>query len=404
VYVKPVGRGAAVRLTRQAAAEYSPAWSPDGGRIAFLRAARGNAGLSEVVVMPAAGGPERKVGEVRLEPDSFLLPGPFLCWTPDASALVVTERVAGEKSASLHLLSLETGRKQQLTAPPLGAPGDSGPSFSPDGRTLVFARFVGFAVADIYVVALTAEYLPAGDAARRTYENRFSAGTAWTPGGKEILYSGYWSGERALYRVKGGGPEAPERLQTVGQGGTFPAVSARAQRLVYARPRISEEAFQGFIAPAPDGWRRAFASARSGSLEVWTCGSGGGDCTQMTSLQAPFTGFPRWSPDGQYLVFFSNLEGQNDVYVIPAAGGRPRRLTDDPGDDILPVWSRDGDWIYFWSNRAERYQVWKVRSFGADLEPALVTQPEELAAAGRLALPGRAGPPSAELVVVEDFR
>ncbi len=397
VYVKPVGGGAVVRLTTHPAVECSPAWSPDGRWIAFLRAARGSfQAPSDVVMIPASGGPERKVAEVNVQPDWYFLPGPFLAWAPDATAVVVCDRGLPEEPAGLFWLSVETGSKQRLTTPPFGAPGDSGPAFSPDGRTLAFARFRGFGVSDIYVLPLTVALTPERDAERRTYENRFSAMPAWTPDGKEIVYSS-WSGEGyVLHRVKSGGPEVPETLGNAGQGGTYPALSARARRLVYVRstdgenirgiqlagmggqareyqPPINSERFDGFPDFSPDGKRIAFTSARSGSLEIWSCASEGGECAQLTSLKAGFTGFPRWSPDGEYLAFFSNVEGQNEVFIIPAGGGRPRRLTDDPADDILPAWSRNGDWIYFASARTGRYQVWKVEAAGSLGSPAQVT-------------------------------
>jgi len=404
VYVASLGRSAPRRLTTHPAQEYSPAWSADGRQLAFLRAARGPGGSSEVLVMPAAGGPERKAGEVRLQPDSPFLPGPYLCWTPDSSALVVAHREGPEEPPSLYLLSLATGVKRRLTSTPLGAPGDSGPSFSPDGRSLAFARFVGYAVADIYVLPLTEEFLPAGDPERRTYENRFSAMTVWTPDGREIVYSSFSGGGFGLFRVSSGGPDVPQRLDPVGQGGTFPAISAQARRLVYMRTLPSGEAYLGFADLAPDGRRRAFASARSGNLEVWTCDRDGGDCVQMTSLGAGFSGFPRWSPDGQYLVFFSNLEGQNEVYVIPASGGRPRRLTEDPGDDILPAWSRDGYWVHFLSNRKGSYREWKVRAFGHEAQPVEVSGAEGVVGEARSLLTAGGEAWRRELLKVENFR
>lgn len=398
VYVKPLGQGRPIRLSSHPAVEYSPAWSADGRWIAFLRAVRGLGARSEVVVIPARGGTERKLAEVSVRPGPYFLPGPFLCWTPDSAALVVTDQAWPEAPAALHLLSVETGAKRQLTTPPLGAPGDSGPSFSPDGRALAFARSVGFAVGDIYVMPLTAEFTPAGDPQRRTYENRFLAMTAWSPDGKWVLYSSSSGGKYGLYRVKSAGPEAPGPLQGAGEGARFPSVSARARRLVYARWRAAEdvwklapgtrpqavitgEGLDGFADLSPDGQKLAFTSARSKSLEVWVCAIDGKNRAQMTYLQAGFTGFPRWSPDGQYLAFFSNVEGQNEIYVIPAIGGRPRRLTEDPGDDIFPMWSREGRTIYFASNRGKGYQVWKVFLLGADARPVQVTQQGGLAAA-----------------------
>ena len=64
------------------------------------------------------------------------------------------------------------------------------------------------------------------------------------------------------------------------------------------------------------------------------------------------TNCPHWSPDGQLIVFSSNGEGEFDIYVVPAAGGKPRRLTSHPAIDICPTFSRDGKWIYFSSMRS----------------------------------------------------
>jgi dipeptidyl aminopeptidase/acylaminoacyl peptidase len=83
-------------------------------------------------------------------------------------------------------------------------------------------------------------------------------------------------------------------------------------------------------------------------------------------MGAPVTGVPRWSPDGQKIVFHSDLEGQWEIYVIPAAGGRPRRLTSHPANDQTPSVSRDGEWVYFSSNRTGENQIWKMPMPGGD--------------------------------------
>ena len=88
-------------------------------------------------------------------------------------------------------------------------------------------------------------------------------------------------------------------------------------------------------------------------------------------MSAPRTGTPGWSPDGQTIAFDSNLEGQYEIYTIPASGGKPRRLTSHPANDHVPSFSRDGKWIYFSSNRSGGHQIWKVPSSGG--EPVPVT-------------------------------
>jgi dipeptidyl aminopeptidase/acylaminoacyl peptidase len=121
---------------------------------------------------------------------------------------------------------------------------------------------------------------------------------------------------------------------------------------------------------SPDGRRVAFESDRSGPDEVWLADPDGSNAVQLTSMAATMgarrTGTPRWSPDGQLIAFDSNLEGHYHVHVIPAAGGKPRRLTSDPANDHVPSFSRDGKWIYFSSNRTGEYQIWKIPVAGGE--------------------------------------
>jgi dipeptidyl aminopeptidase/acylaminoacyl peptidase len=79
-------------------------------------------------------------------------------------------------------------------------------------------------------------------------------------------------------------------------------------------------------------------------------------------------GFARWSPDGELITFHSGAEGQPEIYVIPAAGGKPRNVTSHPAWDAFPSFSRDGRWIYFSSSRGRAVdrQIWKIPTFGGD--------------------------------------
>jgi Tol biopolymer transport system component len=53
-----------------------------------------------------------------------------------------------------------------------------------------------------------------------------------------------------------------------------------------------------------------------------------------------------------------------DIYVITPEGGKPRRLTTEPSEDVVPSFSRDGQWIYFCSNRSGARQIWKMPAAG----------------------------------------
>ena len=65
IYVMPLRSGAPVRLTNDPAQDVSPAWSPDGRTIAFVRHLGNQHG--ELILIPAAGGPEHKIGDIRNE-------------------------------------------------------------------------------------------------------------------------------------------------------------------------------------------------------------------------------------------------------------------------------------------------------------------------------------------------
>jgi Tol biopolymer transport system component len=73
-----------------------------------------------------------------------------------------------------------------------------------------------------------------------------------------------------------------------------------------------------------------------------------------------------WSPDSRTLVFHARLEGQADVFSIPATGGAWKRLTTHPSDDLTPSYSHDGRSIYFSSSRSGTGQIWKMPAAGGE--------------------------------------
>ena len=60
---------------------------------------------------------------------------------------------------------------------------------------------------------------------------------------------------------------------------------------------------------------------------------------------------PVFSPDGSLIAFTGEYDGNVDVFVMPAEGGEPRRLTWHPAPDIVLGWTPDGTQILFTSGR-----------------------------------------------------
>ncbi len=144
-----------------------------------------------------------------------------------------------------------------------------------------------------------------------------------------------------------------------------PDLPAELDRIINkALEKIASSRYDSGARFAPDGNRIAFASDRSGSAEIWTCGGDGANPIQLTSLNGADVGSPRWSPDGKTIAFDARVEGHGDVFVISGEGGSPRRLTTGPFENNVPTWSRDGNWIYFSSNRTGTWQIWKILAAG----------------------------------------
>ena len=75
-----------------------------------------------------------------------------------------------------------------------------------------------------------------------------------------------------------------------------------------------------------------------------------------------------WSPDGKTLAFVGQRNGDFDIYAIPAAGGEETRLTTAKGLDDGPEYSPDGKYIYFNSERTGHMQIWRMKPDGSEQE------------------------------------
>jgi len=389
IYVKLIGAGRPLRLTTHPAEDSGPAWSPDGRWIAFLR------DLGEeraaVLLVPPIGGQEKKLGEIR-KPFFFFIGFP-ITWSPEGDSLVVVDKEADDGPYALFVLSIESGEKRKLTSPPASSRGDSSPAFSPDGRSIAFARTVEYGFADLYLLTLGMGLKPVAEP-RKLTSGRSLANVAWAPGGREIIFSSGYPGSGSLWRVAVAESGQAQGL-AVGENGFDLSVSREKRRLVYSRAvsdtniwrvKVSNSPAKATMAErfisstwddsnpqfSPDGKRVAFSSKRSGANQIWVCDSDGSNPMQLTSFGNGDTGSPRWSPDSRWVSFDSNAEGQYEAYVVDSNGSKPRRLTTNPGVDAVPSWSRDGKWIYFGSNRNGTYQVWKMSASGGN--PTQITR------------------------------
>jgi len=84
--------------------------------------------------------------------------------------------------------------------------------------------------------------------------------------------------------------------------------------------------------------------------EIWEVPRAGGQAHVLASGIDMLTK-PIFSPDGSMVAFTGTYDGNTDVYVVPASGGQPQRLTYHPGPDVAVGWTPDGKGILFRSHR-----------------------------------------------------
>ena len=142
---------------------------------------------------------------------------------------------------------------------------------------------------------------------------------------------------------------------------------------------------------SPDGSQIAFQSDRSGTLDLYLLDVATRRVTP--TVQGPgHACFPTWSPDGASIVysyahftktaFEAKKAGGQDGYnlfVVPAAGGQPRRLTSGQCRDYCAAFSRDGATLYFSSGRGSKARNSAVNLFAM---PATGGEPKALQKCG----------------------
>lgn len=379
LYVKALGSETLLRLTQHPSESISPVWSPDGTQIAFQRLSGGDSGI---YVVPALGGPERKLRSTGIPSDNFSWFSwhslALISWSPDGKWIAFADRAPAEEYGRIYLLSTETLETKPVPISP-NCVGEGLPAFSHNGEYLAYWCFLsenGEAVL---------QSLPIRGSQPKTIppSRRFPNGLTWSADDEKLIYSlisitnGTTSSELSQVTVANG---STKQLAFAG-GAMLPAVSARNGKLAYSslstslniwrRDLLHPESPAVELMPSsraqcdaqysPDGKRIVFASWRSGIQGVWISADDGSNLVQISNPNEE-SGSPQWSPDGNKIVFDSPRD-HGKLYVADVAEGKPRKLVTNISG-IRPNWSRDGKWIYFKSNGPGRTGVYRCPAAG----------------------------------------
>jgi tricorn protease len=131
---------------------------------------------------------------------------------------------------------------------------------------------------------------------------------------------------------------------------------------IAAGAALAAAAERPLLAQHPSLGRTQIVFAYAGDL--WIAPREGGTAVRLTA-GAGIESDPCFSPDGSAVAFSGQYDGNIDVFVVPAAGGVPRRITHHPAPDEVVGWTPDGKRIIFRSGRASASGVPTLFTVGA---------------------------------------
>jgi Tol biopolymer transport system component/predicted Ser/Thr protein kinase len=313
LYKVPVLGGTPVRLVEDV--DSAVAFSPDQKQIAFMRGTI-TRGTTDLVVAGVDGSNPHALAHA-VRPDGFLQEGPS--WSPDGRTILATA-FSGRPGVGniVYAVDAQSGATQTIGA---GWGFLRDVQWLPDGQSFLVTGvdFSGMATPQIWRVAY-----PSGERSRVTNDLNSYIGASLSADGRSLA-TVQTETIAGIYVADGSGGE-PRRL--AGTGGPGHADGTNG------------------IAWLSDG-RIVYTSIASGLPQLWIADGDGANARQLTSLRGPAQ-IPWAAPDGKWIYFTSYAKEGVCLFRIAPDGSGLQQLTKD-GDARNAVVSPDGRTLYFTS-------------------------------------------------------
>ncbi len=369
IIVLPLGGGKPIWVVDSPADDAQPSWSPDGSKLAFVSARdRGgrlsvalragdlqwyiNAGSGDIFIIPALGGRAVKLVDNAHYPS----------WSPDGKTIVFQADRGGQWD--LYVIPAEGGQATQLTNDPEF---DYQPNWSPDGESILY----GSGAPGAYEVRA----IPARGGAPivLTEKHAVVLRPAWVFTGRDILFSSTQSGVLNIWKTSFSpsrdDSRSPVSRITLGQGDDINVDPANdGRRLAFATIRntpdiweltvesqllrqvTQETSMEDYPHLSPDGKTILVTSDRGGKVELWTMDLNGRVLSQLTSSDSA-SGWARWSPHGKEVAYSQGSK----IVIQQLADVAAHEIGSAPG--FAPDWSPDGKKLAYARSRDGKFDI-----------------------------------------------
>jgi serine/threonine protein kinase/class 3 adenylate cyclase len=373
----------ATMLSGDASVSYMrPRWSPDGKRLALIAHFIGYNSARDVAVFDLK---KKKLNLLTKDGKSKRAYNTDPAWSADGKWLVY----ASKRSGTMSLWKVPAGGGESLPVTQGATEDQRGPDVSPAGTALLF-RTAGIQL-DISLMDLATR--EAVKVTKDVWSDRFPA---WSPDGKRIAFRSQRTGDDpaqqsvVLYDLKSKEEQvfpAPPGIRDFEWCGSdaiaYAATVGEDRRLGLIKPESGE------VKLLVEGYNRIWtpSSARDCSVVVF-CGKHSkkdtrriwrvepGSEIRQLNQEPGFETFPAFSPDGKWIAYrwtpSRKRLGESELRVAPAAGGKPRTVTDHPTFQHSRRrirWSPDGRHLYYIQASAAGGKLFKVKATGGTPQP-----------------------------------
>lgn len=329
--------------------DYSPAYSPDGSMIAFVRGA--DVASRNIYVMDANGGAVKQLTSGGREVFG-------LTWMRDGKSIVYSSDLAG--TVALWKVSVNGGTPERL---PFGNDKAFTPAISAQGDRLAYSQ--NFSTWNLMQIDLKD---PRKEAAKLASSTERDSAATFSPDAKRIAFESWRSGTQEIWVARADGSGSIQLTSFNGPLTGSPSWSPDGQKITFdSRPTGRAHIYaisadggtpqaltNGEFNDIIPSWSRNgewvyFGSKRTTNWEIWKVSTKSGDLQQVTTAGG-FVG--RESRDGQW-VYFTKY-GVTGLWKMPAKGGPEIKVVDGPPPSFWGYWNVTNEGIYYLDSEGPR--------------------------------------------------